>query len=240
MDTSSLEAELDELREGYSPEWGPVQEILEEGEHVGNGNWSAVFYNPDVKDNVVAKVFSGERIEDIRNRIERAHNDYFPASLPIVCDTTEVDNPDLLVKEHNAAVVVQHQSDESILDTTGYDTAVEEATDFVDQLVMRGQIMDDFKAEAIHRYGEDLKYIDFEDKAAVKSWPLHGEPSTNGDVTYEMALMYANLSAGLADEYNQSIDDVKDRIAEQSNVIEDEVYREDGFVPRMIGEWHHS
>lgn len=240
MDGSDLESKFDNLRQNYESGWGPVQEILEEGEHIGNGNWSAVFYNEEVMGDAVAKVFSGEKIEDIRNRIERAHSDYFPASVPLVCDTTEVQNPKLLVKEENAAVVVQEQSDESILDTTGYEDALEESTDFVDKLVVQGQIMDDFKAEAIHRYGDELKYIDFEDKEAVKDWPLHEDPSTNGDVTYEMALMYANLAVGLSKEYNQSIDSVKDRVADRSDVIENEVYEEEGFVPRMIGEWHHS
>jgi hypothetical protein len=252
MSEVSLERKIDELRNAFDDEWGPVQEILENGEYIGNGHWSAVFYNPDIKplaeektdvdqmDEVVAKVFSGDKIENIRERIERAHPDYFPESVPLVCDTTRVENPRVPIKEEDAAVVVQQQSDSSILEDTPYDVAVSEATQLVDDLVRRGQIMDDFKAEAIHWYGDQLKYVDFEDKAAVKDWPLHEDPSTNGDVTYEMALMYANLSTGLKDSYDKAVEDVKDDIALESEIIDSEVYEEKGFVPQMIGEWHYS
>ena len=252
MSEVSLERKIDELRSAFDDDWGPVQEMLENGEYIGNGHWSAVFYNPDIKplaeektdvdqmDEVVVKVFSGDKIENIRERIERAHPDYFPESVPLVCDTTRVENPRVPIKEEDAAIVVQQQSDSSILEDTPYDVAVSEATQLVDDLVRQGQIMDDFKAEAIHWYGDRLKYVDFEDKAAVKDWPLHEDPSTNGDVTYEMALMYANLSTGLKDSYDKAVEDVKDDIALESEIIDSEVYEEKGFVPQMIGEWHYS
>ena len=252
MSFDSLEHKIDELRNAFDNDWGPVQEILENGEYIGNGHWSAVFYNPELRplaenktdveemDEVVAKVFSGDNIENIRERIERAHPEYFPESVPLVCDTTQVENPRVPIKEKDAAVVVQKQSDSSILDNTPYENAVAEATQLVDDLVRRGQIMDDFKAEAIHWYGDRLKYVDFEDKAAVKDWPLHEDPSTNGDVVYEMALMYANLSSGLSANYGSDIEEVKDDIAAESEIIDNEVYQENGFVPQMIGEWHYS
>lgn len=252
MSGDQLEQKIDELRGVFDNDWGPVQEILENGEYIGNGHWSAVFYNPELTniaesrtqiddmDEVVAKVFSGDNIENIRERIERAHPDYFPESVPIVCDTTRVENSRVPIKEQNAAVVVQERSDSSILDDTPYDLAVSEATRLVDNLVKKGQIMDDFKAEAIHWYGDGLKYVDFEDKAAVKDWPLHEDPSTNGDVTYEMALMYANLAAGLSDNYNLGIEEVKDDIVARSKTIDSEVYEQNGFVSQMIGEWHYS
>lgn len=252
MSEGSLERKIDDLRTAFDDDWGPVQEMLENGEYIGNGHWSAVFYNPEIKplaeektdidqmDEVVAKVFSGDKIENIRERIERAHPDYFPESVPLVCDTTEVENPRVPIKEEDAAVVVQQQSDSSILEDTPYDVAVSEATQLVDDLVRQGQIMDDFKAEAIHWYGDQLKYVDFEDKAAVKDWPLHEDPSTNGDVTYEMALMYANLSTGLSDNYDKAVEEVKDDVALESEIIDSEVYDEKGFVPQMIGEWHYS
>lgn len=239
MDTRPIESRADELMEDCERGWGPVHEVLENGDNIGIGNWSAVFYNPEVMEDAVVKVFSGEQIENIRNRIERVHSEYFPASAPIVCDTTEIENPQLLVKQEDTALVIQEKSDESIVDGTCYEKATEEVTEFVDSLVDSGQILDDFKTEAVHRYGDGLKYIDFEDREAIKDWPLHEDRSTNGDVAYGMALMYAKLSAGLHKEYDRGIEEVKDRVADHSEVIQDRVYEEKGFVPEMIDGWYY-
>jgi len=183
---------------------------------------------------------SVQSVEGIRKRIERAHSDYFPGSALTVCDTTAIDNPEVSLKEENAAIVIQERSEESVLDKTSYEETLEESTHFVDQLVGEGQILDDFKAEAIHHYEDGLKYVDFEDKDAVKTWPLHEDASTNRDVTYEMALMYANLATGISQEYGRDLGAVKDNIAFNSEIINDEVYSQKGFVPEMIEEWHYS
>jgi len=252
MSGDQLEQKIDKLRKEFDEGWGPVQEILENGEYIGNGHWSTVFYNSEIKsmaesqtgidemDEVVAKVFSGDKIENIRERIERSHSDYFPESIPMVCDITNVENPKVPVKQEDATVVVQQRSDSSILDETPYDLAVSKSTQLVDDLIKRGQIMNDFKAEAIHWYEDELKYVDFEDKAAIKDWPFHEGSSSNRDVKYDMALMYANLSTGLSDNYDLAINEVKDDIANNSEIIDGAVYEEKGFVPEMIGERDYS
>jgi len=249
MRGSNIEQAISSIREEKTPESCPIQQILENGERIGHGNWKDVFYSeqnsftdsPELEDTeVVVKVFSSNKIEGIRKRIDRAHSKYFPDTVPAVCDTTTVENPEVLVKEENAAIVIQEKSDESILHNTSYKNALKDVTRFVDDLVETGQIMDDFKAEAIHIYDQDLKYVDFEDKEAVKTWPLHEEASTSTDVSYEMALMYANLAVGLAREYHQELGAVKDNIAFNSEIINDDVYNEKGFVPEMIDGWHYQ
>jgi len=243
MADQTLETEINELRSSDNHEC-PISQILE-GERVGRGNWKDVFHNSDFDElsggyDVVAKVFGSQRISNIRKRVERMNSEYFPESVPVVCDTTAVENPELSVKEQNAVVVIQNRSDESIIDDTPYNEAVAKSTEFTDALVSRGQIMDDFKLEAIHRYGDDLKYVDFEDSEAIKDWPLHEDHSTPKQVSYNMALMYANLSTGISDAYDVPIAEAKDDIVSESSIIDDEVYENNGFVPEMVTGWGYN
>ncbi len=240
MSEHSLESELEGAREEYDSDCGPIWEILEEGEKKGSGVRNTVFYNEDVLPEAIAKIFYGEKIEDIREKIENTHEDYFPDAVPVVCDTTEVSNPEVSVKEENAVIVIEEYSDGSIIEENQYTDIVDKSTKFVDEMVRNGQIIDDFKTEEIHYFDDDLKYIDFEDKKAIQNWPLLHDPSTVTEVTERMALMYAQLSFDLHEEYDRDLENVKDDIANNSDVINSEVYNNKGFVPEMVGYWTYE
>lgn len=234
MSRESIDTRLRDRREENGDDCETVRKILEEGEKTDSGNNNSIHYNGDVLPNAVVKLFYGENPEHIRENLEYADPKFFPDAEIRMCDTSETDNPDVLVKEENAVAVVEDQSDRSILENNHYEDVKDRAVDFVDGMVSEFQLIDDFKLEEIHEYGDTLNYVDFEDREAIKDKPMHTDNCSTDKVMNRLAVMYGSLAYDLHKEYSVPLEQVKDDVADRSDVINSEEYRNNGFVPEMI------
>jgi len=223
--------------EDSEPDFSSVREVLETGERVGMGNRKSVYHSdsvPGMEDQVV-KVFSSESPEQVRDRTKNAGEEYFPESHVGVVDLSDLENAEDYGE--NALVVVQEQSDDSIVNTDMlYSEAVDESVEFADNLVRDGHIIDDFKLEALHVYGDDLKFVDFEDSRSTQNFPFEpGVVESPSEVNYRMACMYASLAKGLSDTYGENLQNVMDDIVDASEEIDTEVYNnKESFSGEMI------
>jgi hypothetical protein len=219
------------------PDFSSVREVLETGEKVGEGNRKSVYHSGEVDgfEDKVVKVFSSDRPREVRDRVKNADPDFFPVSHMGIVDLDNMFQAESYSEK--TTVVVQEQSQDSIVDTDlAYDRVLDDTVDFTDSLVARGDVIDDYKLEAIHVYEDGLKFVDFEDRRSQKDFPFDPESvQTPSDVDYRMACMYASLAHGLSDEYGKNLEPVMEDMAVASEEINEEVFYDKGsFSEEMI------
>lgn len=219
MITETLEPEM----ESSEP---AVRRVLETGEKIGEGNRKSVFHSDGVEgmEDSVVKVFATETADQVWKRVRSSHADYFPETEIGISNLSELDR----VEDYgdNAVVVVQDRSDGSIVDADmAYEEAVDRTVSLTDRMVGNGNLIDDFKLEAIHVYGDGLKFVDFEDSRSTRSFPFDDSVvETADDEDYRAALMYAKLAQGLSEEYGVDLNPVMGDVVEASDEINEEVY----------------
>lgn len=223
--------------QGTEPDFSSVREVLETGEKVGEGNRKSVYHsgNVDGFEDRVVKVFTSDRPREVRDRVKNADSGFFPESHVGVVNLEDMDQAQSYGE--NTTVVVQDQSQDSIVDTDlAYDQVLDATVDFTDSLVSRGNVIDDYKLEAIHVYEDGLKFVDFEDRRSQKDFPFDPDSvQTPSDVDYRMACMYASLAHGLSDEYGKNLEPVMEDMAVASEEIDEEVFYDRGsFSEEMI------
>lgn len=159
------------LEEGSENAGGPneaIVEILSKGEEIGEDNRNrAIFVEESNYPQLLVKFYGDESVDDVRDRIENSQHGLFPETEVYVCNTNWLNNEDIETwqRDRNSVVAVQTRSDGSYLKhEENYENARDRIVGFVDDLVRADEVIFDFKTEEIHRYGDELRYVDFADK----------------------------------------------------------------------------